>query len=41
MVIGPEEAIYSRQFENNTKLKLCTVYLIADSIDVLLPNQMA
>jgi len=40
MVIGPEEAIYSRQFENETKLRLCTVYLIGESSDVVPPNQM-
>jgi len=40
MVIGPEEAIYSRQFEDSTKLKLCTVYLIAESTSVILPNMM-
>ena len=32
MVLGPEEAIYSRLFEDNIKLKLCEVTLKANSM---------
>lgn len=34
MVLGPEEAIYSRLFEDNIKLKLCTVILKANDMSV-------
>lgn len=34
MVLGPEEAIYSRLFEDNVKLKLCSVTLKANNTTV-------
>ena len=40
MVLGPEEAIYSRLFEDNLKLKLCTIILKAKDMTSLLPVTM-
>ena len=40
MVIGPEEAIYSRLFEDNIRLKLCTIILKAKDMAIPLPNKM-
>ena len=37
MVLGPEEAVYSRLFEDNIKLKLCTVILKAKDMTTPLP----